>query len=431
MRLTTTPSELAHADPRPATFGERLFSAALSAMENGRLTVMLEDGRTLEFGSGPESGPVAFVRVRRQGFFRRCLLFGDIGFAEGYLAGEWDTDDLVAVFRWFLANVESSPGLSGTRRGRAGLNVLAIVNRLRHLLRRNSVGRSPRNIREHYDLSNRFFAEFLDPGMTYSSAYWPSDDLTLEQAQEAKYDRLCRQMRLGPGDSVLEIGCGWGGFALHAASRYGCRVTGLTLSLEQAALARERVASAGLGDRIEIRIEDYRHVEGRFTRIASIEMLEAVGHRYQPDFANACARLLGPDGLIGLQYITCPDSRYDKLRRNVDFIQKHIFPGSLLLSAERLGRLFGAAGNFALHDLHDLGACYARTLREWRSRFELRLDAVRGLGFDETFIRKWRYYLAYCEAGFDTRNISVVQALYSRPNNRALHGVAIPVGDFA
>jgi cyclopropane-fatty-acyl-phospholipid synthase len=410
-------------------WSECLLLRALAPMRRGRLHLEFPGGEMHVLGEPPApptaaehppARPAAVVRVRDRRFFDRCAWFGDIGFAESYMAGEWESEDLTAVFRWFLANLENAPGLSGTRRRLSLLNLLGTINRLQHRLRPNSLRLSQRNIREHYDLSNRFFATFLDAGLSYSSAWWSRPDLTLAEAQEAKNDRLCRQLRLNPADHVLEIGCGWGGFAEHAASRYGCRVTGITLSREQYAHARARIAAAGLAGRVDILLRDYRAVEGRFTKIASIEMLEAVGHRYLPQFTAACDRLLEPQGLLGLQFIVCPDSRYDALRRGVDFIQRHIFPGSLLLSLNRVSGLLSSAGGFWLHDLHDFGPCYARTLNLWHERFRAACDKVRAQGFNESFIRKWSYYLAYCEAAFATRNISVVQALYTRANNPEL-----------
>jgi cyclopropane-fatty-acyl-phospholipid synthase len=396
-------------------------------MQHGHLVIDLPDGSSATFGrDGAE--PRARIQILDERFFRRCLWYGDIGFAESYLAGEWQTDDLTAVFRWFLANVSQAPTLSGSQRRYSLLNVLGQLNRWRHRLRPNSVRTSRRNIQEHYDLSNEFFATFLDETFTYSSAIWTDPAQSLREAQFEKYERLCRQLRLHEGDHVLEIGCGWGGFAMHAASRYRCRVTAITISPAQFEFATRRIRAAGLADRVEVWLQDYRRVQGRFSKIVSIEMLEAVGHRYHPDFASTCARLLAPGGLLALQFITCPATRYDSLRRGVDFIQKHIFPGSLLLSLNRVNDLLGAAGSLGLHDLRDLGTDYARTLREWHARFLARLPEVRALGFDETFVRKWSYYLCYCEAAFATRNISVVQALYSRPNNAELDRTPAPTG---
>ncbi|MEX2381422.1 MAG: cyclopropane-fatty-acyl-phospholipid synthase family protein, partial [Opitutales bacterium] len=347
--------------PQPATVAERLVLSSLRAMRTGRLYLELPDGRTCFFGRTPEdprvgkeeapgNEPQVVIRIRQTGFFRRCLLYGDIGFAESYMAGEWETDDLTMVIRWFLANLEQAPAVSGSRRGRAGLNVLRLVNRLSHLARPNSLSTSRRNISEHYDLSNAFFSTFLDKGMTYSSALWTRPDLTLEEAQQAKHDRLCHQLRLKAGDRILELGCGWGSFAVYAARNYECRVTALTLSKEQYTHAFKAVGEAGMRSLVEIRLEDYRDHRGCYDKIASIEMLEAVGHRYLPKFARACHRFLVPTGLMALQFIVYPDSRYAELRRNVDFIQKHIFPGSLLLSQNRLNSLLAAEGGFWLHD---------------------------------------------------------------------------------
>jgi cyclopropane-fatty-acyl-phospholipid synthase len=401
-------------------WAERLVIGALADLKVGCLRLELPDGRRRTFGQGEAAepgGPLALIRVCRQSFFRRCLLYGDIGFAESYLDGDWETDDIAAVIRWFLANVEEAPTLSGSKRKSSALNLLRWANRIAHLVRPNSERTSRRNITEHYDLSNDFFATFLDAGMTYSSALWERPEATLAEAQEAKYERLCQQLRLEAGDEVLEIGCGWGSFARYAVANYGCRVTGLTLSPAQLEWARRKVKEDGLSDRIDLRLEDYRRHEGSYSKIVSIEMLEAVGHRYLPDFAQACQRLLRPQGLMALQFIVCPDSRYQEFRKGVDFIQKHIFPGSLLLSTTRLSDLLAKNGGFWLHDLRDLGLDYSRTLRVWRERFVEALDRVADQGFDQRFIRKWTYYLSYCEAAFAGRNISVVQAVYTRPNN--------------
>jgi len=253
-----------------------------------------------------------------------------------------------------------------------------------------------------------------------SAAKWTSPDQSLEAAQREKNDALCRSLRLRPTDHVLEIGTGWGGWSLHAAQNYGCRVTTLTLSQQQADLARKRIAEAGLADRIEVRLQDYRELTGKFDKIVSIEMMEAIGHAYLPHFCQVLDRVLSRDGLVALQFITCPDQRYGEFRRGVDFIQKHIFPGSLLLSLNRVNEQLGQAGGFWLHRLDDIGHDYARTLRLWRDAFRARIDDVRALGFDDRFIRKWDYYLSYCEAAFAMRNISVVQTLHTRPNNLAL-----------
>lgn len=404
---------------------QKAVLAQFAELRLGRLRVELPDSLSCEFGDSnatfhevaPGVSNLACIRVRRPVFFQKCALYGDIGFAESYLDGDWETPNLTAVVGWFILNIENAPTLSGSERAKTvAVNFFRAANRLGHLLRPNSRPTARRNIREHYDLSNDFFRLWLDGTMMYSGARWEGA-ATLEEAQTAKNDALCRKLHLKTGDHVLEIGTGWGGWSLHAAKNYGCRVTTLTISQQQYDLAVQRIASAGLGDHIEVRLQDYRDVQGQFDKIVSIEMLEAVGHKYLPDYAAVCARVLKRDGLIALQFITCPDARYGQFRRGVDFIQKHIFPGSLLLSVNRLNDLFAAHGGFVLHGLEDMGRDYARTLRSWRETFDGRLDEVRVLGFDDRFIRKWHYYLSYCEAAFALRNISVVQTVHTRPNN--------------
>lgn len=380
----------------------------------------LPDGEPVVFG-GLGRTPQATIRVRNEEFFRRCVLFGPIGFAEAYMEGLWDTPDLTAVIAWFIRNAEDADAMQTTRSLSTGVfNLLGILNKVLHARRPNSLTMSRENIREHYDLSNEFFRLWLDPTMTYSSGIFRSPDLTLEEAQTEKYDRLCRKLRLDPGDEVLEIGSGWGGFSLHAARTYGCRVTTVTISEEQFAEASVRIRTAGLSDRITILLADYRTLEGRFDKIVSIEMLEAVGDRYVDAYFAKIDSLLKPHGLVALQAILCPDRQYPILRDGVDFIQKHIFPGSLLMCNARIAQAMNRCGDLNLFDYFDMAPHYARTLRLWREAFEARLDDVRALGFDENFIRKWRYYLCYCEAAFGTRHITVAQMVYSRPDNAQL-----------
>lgn len=401
-----------------AGFYQRAIEQALARMTLGCLQVTLPGGFTRRFGHAPEV--TATLRINRPEFFKRCVLYGDIGFGEAYVDGDWDTDNLPALLAWFLQNVENAPGLSGSRAQPAALNLLRLGNRVKHLLRPNSVKTSRRNIAEHYDLGNDFYRLWLDPSMTYSCGLFVSPELTLEQAQTAKYDALCRNLRLKPTDHLLEIGSGWGGMACHAAKHYGCRVTTLTISEAQLAWCQERFAREGVADRVEVRLQDYRHTTGEFDKIVSIEMLEAVGERYVDGYFAQCARLLKRDGLLALQYITSPDSRYAEFRKGVDWIQKHIFPGSLLMSVGRVTQALLRGTDLHLHTLHDLGHHYVRTLNEWRQRFNEHHPELLKLRFDEAFLRKWNYYFSYCEAAFAQRNISVVQAVYTRPNNRSL-----------
>ncbi|MFM1851056.1 MAG: Cyclopropane-fatty-acyl-phospholipid synthase [Verrucomicrobiota bacterium] len=407
----------------------RAVLAAFRDLPRGRLRLKFPEGGHTEFGAPagtalpplPAGIPAAAeLTVHREAFFKKCVLAGDIGFAESYIDGDWTTPDLAAVLAWFIHNHDHAPTLSGSRRAAAGaLNVLRFFNRVGHLLRPNNRRTAQRNISDHYDLSNDFFALWLDPTMMYSSAKWAHPDHSLEEAQREKNDALCRRLRLKPTDHVLEIGTGWGGWSLHAAQTYGCRVTTVTISRQQHDLAQQRIAEAGLQDRVQVEFRDFRDLEGSFDKVVSIEMMEALGHRYLPDFARTIARVLKPDGLVALQFITCPDARYGAFRRGVDFIQKHIFPGSLLLSLNRVNEQLTRAGGFWLHEVEDLGRDYARTLRTWHEAFFARLDDVRALGFDDRFVRKWSYYLRYCEAAFALRNISVVQTLHTRPNNLA------------
>jgi cyclopropane-fatty-acyl-phospholipid synthase len=401
---------------KPPGFWQRIVMQSLEHMTLGCLRLELPDGTRKMIGS-PDAKISAHVRILNGDFFKRCVLFGDIGFAEAYVDGDWDTDDITQVISWFILNVENSPAMSGSRGKKFLVNLLGWQNRLRHWLRPNSLTTSRRNISEHYDLGNDFYKLFLDPTMTYSSALFSDPTQTLEAAQIAKYDRLCRQLKLKPEDQVLEIGSGWGGFSLYAAKNYGCKILTVTISAEQFKFARELFQKEGLAGRVEVKLEDYRNLTGLFDKIVSIEMLEAVGDEYLETYFAKCHELLKPQGLLALQMITCPDSRHESLRKNVDWIQKHIFPGSLLLSIHRVNEALRQTGDLFLHDLKDLGLSYAETLRRWRVTFNQNENAVRALNFDTRFIRKWNYYLSYCEAAFAMRNISVVQAVYTRPNN--------------
>jgi cyclopropane-fatty-acyl-phospholipid synthase len=417
--------------PRPSFFRSSVLTA-LSAMPRGHLRIELPGNTTHEIGSAEDAArrllpgglsPAAHLRIHREVFFKKCFWSGDIGLAESFMDGDWETEDLTSLIGWFILNLDTAPTMSGSQRsGMVGLNLLRFANRIGHLLRPNTPATARRNIREHYDLSNEFFALFLDPSLMYSAAKWPAHapNLTLEQAQWEKNDALCRKLRLKPSDHVLEIGTGWGGWALQAARNYGCHITTVTISREQFELARSRVSDAGLAGRVEVQLRDFRELEGQFDKIVSIEMLEAVGHRFQATFAEVVARLLRPQGLLALQFITCPDSRYARFREGVDFIQKHIFPGSLLLSLNRMNDLLARAGGLVLNEMDDFGPDYARTLKIWRAHFNARREEVRTLGFDVRFVRKWTYYLCYCEAAFALRNISVVHTLHTRPNNLAL-----------
>lgn len=398
----------------------RLVLRSFSKLRHGKLEVVLPDSSRRVFG-GLYEGIEAEIRIHKEDFFRRCVLFGAIGFAESYMSGGWETPDLTRVVAWFILNSGDSDALEKPQSGGTGVfNILNIINRAIHRHRPNSLEKSRGNIRDHHDLGNDFFSLWLDPTMTCSSGYFDAPETTLEAAQVRKYDVLCRKLHLVSSDEVLEIGSGWGGFSIHAARHYHCKITTVTTSEEQFAEATARIRDAGLADRIEILLCDYRTIRGRFDKVVSIEMHEAVGERSVDRYFAKIHEVLKPHGLVAIQAILCPDRQYRVLRDGVDFIQKHVFPGSLLMCNARITEALMASGNLNLLDYEDMAPHYARTLRIWRENFESRLDEIRAMGFDEDFIRKWRYYFCYCEAAFGTRHITVAQAVYSRPDNTAL-----------
>jgi cyclopropane-fatty-acyl-phospholipid synthase len=388
-------------------------SSMLELLQVGTLDVRLPDGRRREFGD-PSSELRTELDVHDWRFFGRLLHGASVGVGESYMAGEWSATDLVSLFRIVIAN----------RRALRRITPAALLNvagdKLIHQLRANRLGQAKRNVSAHYDLSNALYATFLDDTMTYSAAVFESPSVSLEEAQAAKYRRLAEKARIDGGCHVLEIGCGWGGFAIFAARTHGCRVTGITLSEEQAALARQRVAEAGVADLVEIRVVDYRELEGRFDRVVSIEMLEAVGHRYLGTYFAAIDRLLAPDGLAAIQVITIPEQRYDSYRRRPDFIQRYIFPGGHLPSLEAMAGSMGRSSELYVDDVENIGMHYAETLRRWRERFLEHEEQVRGLGFDGEFVRMWEFYLAYCEAAFLARYINDLQLVLTRPMNATL-----------
>jgi cyclopropane-fatty-acyl-phospholipid synthase len=324
----------------------------------------------------------------------------------------WSSDDLVALVRILVRNRDL---LDGVENGLARFGGFALKSW--HALRRNTRSGSRRNISTHYDLGNAFFRLFLDDSMMYSSAMFaPGDDL--EQASRRKLERICRKLDLRPEDHLLEIGTGWGGMALYAAENFGCRVTTTTISREQHALATERVAAAGLADRVTVLLQDYRDLQGEFDKLVSIEMVEAIGHQYLDTYFAKCASLLKPDGLALVQAITIEDHRYEQALHSVDFIKRHVFPGSFIPCASVLVGAAARAGRLRTVNLEDFGDSYAQTLSEWRRRFHSRQDEVRALGYDQRFVRLWDFYLCYCEGGFLERSISDIQLLLARPGNR-------------
>lgn len=355
----------------------------------------------------------ARVDILDPSFYLRVATQGSIGAGEAYMDGLWRSDDLVALMRMLVRHRDRLDTLdSGSAR------VAGTLLKLWHALRRNSRQGSRRNIAAHYDLGNALFELFLSGDMMYSSAIYAYEGEALEDASWRKLDRVCRKLELSPTDHVLEIGTGWGGFAIHAARHYGCHVTTTTISREQYDLARARVADAGLSQHVEVVLQDYRDLDGHYDKLVSIEMVEAIGHQYLDRFFARIAELLKPHGAALLQAITIEDVRYRKALREVDFIKRHIFPGSFIPCVSALSGALARSSDLRLVNLEDIGTSYAMTLQAWRQRFLARLPEVRALGYDERFIRMWEFYLAYCEAGFRERALGDVQMLLHRPRAR-------------
>jgi cyclopropane-fatty-acyl-phospholipid synthase len=358
---------------------------------------------------GPGEGIAASITVHDPSFYADVAFGGSVGAAEAYMRGAWSTDDLTALLRLMIRNLPILDDMEG------GLALLtAPLRRAAHWLRRNSRSGSRRNIAAHYDLGNDFFRLMLDETWMYSCAFFERPGMSLRDAQEAKLERICRRLALGPGDHLLEIGTGWGGFALHAAGRYGCRVTTTTISPSQFEMARERVRAAGLDDRVTLLLEDYRDLEGRFDKLVSIEMIEAIGHRQYGEFFRRAAERLVPGGRMLLQSITIADHRYARARDEVDFIKRYVFPGATIPAVSALASAMAESSDLRILALEDIGPHYATTLAHWRANFLAHLGQVRAQGFPDTFIRLWEFYLCYCEAGFAEGQLGDAQILFER-----------------
>jgi len=392
---------------------ERVVRTRLAGLRHGQLGIVADTEHS-RYGQRSERCPLsATVHVHDARFWSEIAFGGSIGAGEAFMQGYWTTNDLTALMRILLQNREV---LDGMETGLARLT--APLQKAMHWFNRNTRDGSRRNIAAHYDLGNDFFQLFLDPTMMYSSAIFERPDMTLEEAQRARLDRMCRKLDLQPGDHLLEIGTGWGGMAIHAAQHYGCRVTTTTISRQQYELARERIAAAGLSDRITLLLEDYRDLTGQYDKLVSIEMIEAVGHEFYDRYFEQCGRLLKDDGLMLLQAITIADQRYDSARKSVDFIQRHIFPGGMLPSVTAMLAAITRASDLRLTHLEDIGPHYATTLHHWRDNFFRNLDAIRQLGYPEPFLRMWEFYLCYCEGGFAERATGTVHMLLAKPDNR-------------
>lgn len=379
--------------------GFRLAGMILLRARRGTIRFDLPDGRRVLFDRG-QKGPNAVVEVHSFNFAKRAIAGGDVGFAESYMDQEWSTPDLTSVLEFFSENFESAVRLT------KGGMMVRIANLIRHLFNRNSKAGSKRNIEAHYDIGNAFYELWLDPSMTYSSALYTDESFSLEQAQAAKYARIADELRLADGKSVLEIGCGWGGFAEYAAKHRGANVTCLTISPSQHDWAMKRMQREGLNEKVDIRLEDYRDHRGSYDGVASIEMFEAVGENYWPSYFAKVSDCLHADAKAALQIITIDDQLFPGYRKRADFIQRYIFPGGMLPSEQALRQQVMAAG-LGLEKTHYFGTDYAKTLRHWAKAFEEKWGQIAALGFDEGFRRMWRFYLSYCEAGFDNGRINV------------------------
>ncbi len=411
-RVERGPAAAPRTSPGPlGAISRRVLERALSGIEHGALELRAPDG-TRRFGD-PAAEPIVF-EVRDPRFFARLARSGRLAIGEGYQAGEWSSPDLPGLVALLARN-------QGQVFGRPPLSLLTGLGRVvPHIELPRGLRRAERDVHAHYDLGNAFFSLWLDDSMTYSCALFESPDSTLVEAQQAKYRSLAEATRIGPDDHVLEIGTGWGGFALHLARERGCRVTTATISREQHALASRRVQEAGLAERIEVVYSDYRLLEGSYSRIVSIEMIEAIGHKQLGTYFAAIDRLLAPDGFAGVQSILVPDQRYDAYRRQRDWIRKHIFPGGMLPSLEAIATAARSSSDLMVHEVREIGPHYARTLREWRERFLMRRAELDALGLDLRFQRTWEYYLAFCEAAFATHALRDAQLILTRPLNRSL-----------
>ncbi|MEY3338430.1 MAG: hypothetical protein RL245_1422 [Pseudomonadota bacterium] len=397
-----------------AALGRRLLLAQFAALHDGELTLIEWDGTRHRFGKRTSRLDLSVtLHIDHPQLYADAAFAGTVGAGEAYIRGLWRCDDLTGLVRLFVANRELMNGMDS----RWAL-VSRPVLKMFHFLNRNSKAGSARNISAHYDLGNALYELMLDPTMAYSCGIFEHENATLEQASIAKFEAICRKLRLQPTDRVVEIGTGWGGLAIHVASKYGCHVTTTTISREQHDYAKEKIECAGLSDRVTLLLEDYRELKGRYDKAISIEMIEAVGANYLDTYLAKCSSLLAPHGAMLLQAITIQDQFYEQARKSVDYIQRFIFPGSFIPSVEAISRSLTRATDLKIFNLEDIGPHYARTLREWRRNFFDHLPKVRALGYPDSFVRLWEFYLCYCEGGYAERQLGDVQLLLTKPDCR-------------
>lgn len=391
-------------------FAKKIFLTKFSELTHGRITV-IEGHTEYSFGTDDETFPLhATIVVHEASFYSDVIFGGTIGSGEAYMARSWDCNELTDLVRIILRNEHVLNSLDG------GFGkLMQPLNKAFHFLHRNSLSGSRKNIEAHYDLGNDMFELFLDPTMMYSSGIFENAEASMEQASTAKLDRICQKLQLNENDHLLEIGTGWGGFAVYAAKNYGCHVTTTTISRQQYEYAEQRIKQEGLHDRITLLCEDYRNLSGKFDKLVSIEMIEAVGHEYHKTYFQHCSDLLKPDGMMLLQSITIADQRYQAAKNEVDFIQRYIFPGGCLPSVNQIASNVAEHTDMRFYHLDDIGPHYATTLARWRQRFFSNIEDIKKLGYSETFTRMWDFYLCYCEGGFMERSIGTVQLLLTKP----------------
>ena len=394
-------------------FSKKIFMSKFSRLSHDRIHI-IEGEKEYVFGAGEDDSPLhATVIVHDASFYSDIIFGGTVGSGEAYMAGSWECDELTDLVRIILRNGHLLEMIDG------GLGKMMLpVHKAFHFLHRNSLSGSRKNIGAHYDLGNDMFEQFLDPTMMYSSGIFDKDGMTMEMASIAKMDRICQKLQLNPDDHLLEIGTGWGGFAIYAAKNYGCRVTTTTISKQQYEYAESRIKQQGLEDRITLLCEDYRNIDGQYDKLVSIEMIEAVGHAYYRNYFERCSQLLKDDGLMLLQSITIADQRYQAASNEVDFIQRYIFPGGCLPSVSVIAQNVSDHTDMRFYQLEDIGQHYATTLAKWRERFFSNISKIKNMGYTETFIRMWDFYLSSCESAFIERAIGDVQMLIMRPGAR-------------
>jgi cyclopropane-fatty-acyl-phospholipid synthase len=394
--------------------GRTLLLKQLAGLQDGELRIVDTEGEQHRFGRRTARCALsATIHVEHPQFFADCAFGGSTGAGESYIKGHWRCDDLTALVRIMVVNREV---LENMETGLA--RVTGVARRFLHWVNRNTRSGSARNIAAHYDLGNDLYELMLDDTMAYSCGIYLSDEATLQEASIAKFDAACRKLALSPTDHLVEIGTGWGGLAMHAAERYGCRVTTTTISRQQHDFARERIARRGLSDRVTLLFEDYRDLRGQFDKLVSIEMIEAVGARFLDTYFAKCSSLLKPTGAMLLQAITIQDQFYARAVKSVDYIQRYVFPGSFIPSVEALASAVRRATDLKIFNIEDIGPHYAPTLRAWRERFSARISDVRRMGYPDSFVRLWEFYLCYCEGGFAERQLGDVQVLLTKPDCR-------------